>query len=298
MKCTCYPCCVAEFVLRVKGPSRLTLRANFLKHSMKLDSAETLRRPPAALAGPLPTNTSKSHYIDPRSGDGSYPNQPHRELNARDAAALNTLRAHVLATNYPCVMARSVFNRDAFRMATYGVLGAKNNASLLAEDLYQFCAEFPAPVQGAVSFVACFDAPFPADEAAFERALWSQLQVLHDVDKQRFDWSVEVESAPDSPDFSFSVGGRAFFLVGMHPAASRTARRTPMPVLVFNLHEQFVELREHGKFDKVRDTIQLRDKQLQGSVNPMSADHGLQSEAAQYSGRHVGDEWACPFVFS
>ena len=69
-----------------------------------------------------------------------------------------------------------------------------------------------------------------------------------------------------------------------------------MPVIVFNLHEQFVELREHGKFDKVRDTIQSRDKQLQGSVNPMSADHGDQSEAAQYSGRHVGDEWACASV--
>lgn len=266
---------------------------------MHIATNEALSRPPITDTpdnGLCAATSLGGHYIDPRTGDGIYPNHPQRRLSGRDAAALNAMRAHVLATDYPCIIERSVFNRNAFRMCTYGALGAPDNAPLLCQDLYRFCAEFPAPVRGAVSFVACFDSPFPDDEYVFEQTLWNQLQAVHQVDRQRFDWCADVESAPSSPDFSFSVGSRAFFLIGMQPKASRTTRRTPMPVIVFNLHEQFVELREHGKFDKVRDTIQSRDKQLQGSVNPMSADHGDQSEAAQYSGRHVGDEWACASV--
>ena len=106
----------------------------------------------------------------------------------------------------------------------------------------------------------------------FEKALWHQLQAVHEVDMQLFNWCVAVESAPENSNFSFSVGGRAFFLIGMHSAASRAARRTRMPVIVFNLHEQFVELRANGKFDGVRNKIQQRDKQLQGTINPMAAD--------------------------
>jgi uncharacterized protein len=262
---------------------------------MRIDSALTLCSKHTDTLVSDDTEFEGSHYIDPTRGDGVYRHHPERALTARDTAIVNAIRSHVLATDYPCVMARSVFNRDAFRLASYGALGAPCNALSLAEDLYEFSAESPAPVKGAVSFVACFDGIAPGDELSFEAALWAQLQALHEIDKKRFAWSEAVQSEPDSPDFSFSVGGRAFFLIGMHPAASRTARRTPLPMIVFNLHEQFVELREHGKFDKVRDTIQLRDKQLQGSVNPMSADYGERSEAAQYSGRDVGGEWACPF---
>jgi FPC/CPF motif-containing protein YcgG len=68
-----------------------------------------------------------------------------------------------------------------------------------------------------------------------------------------------------------------------------------MPTLVFNLHEQFELLRQSGKFSQMRDKIRERDKQLQGSTNPMVSDYGSQSEAAQYSGRRVGPDWEAPF---
>ncbi len=239
---------------------------------------------------------SVSHYLVPAAGTCTYRSRPEDLPSAHDAAIHDVIRSHVLASDYPCVMARSAFNRDAYRLSTYGPLGSPDNARMLCHDLYTFCAEFPQPVDGAVSFVACFEPSAPQDEAAFEKQLWQQLQAIHDVDEALFDWCADVESEPESADFSFSVGGRAFFLIGMHPAASRIARRTPMPVIVFNLHEQFVELRANGKFDGVRDTIQQRDRQLQGSINPMAADHGDRSEAAQYSGRRVGREWACPFA--
>ena len=45
----------------------------------------------------------------------------------------------------------------------------------------------------------------------------------------------------------------------------------------------------------MRDTIRNRDEKLQGSINPMMRDFGQGSEARQYSGRAVNDEWKCPF---
>jgi FPC/CPF motif-containing protein YcgG len=67
------------------------------------------------------------------------------------------------------------------------------------------------------------------------------------------------------------------------------------PTLVFNLHEQFEALRASGRFTRMRDVIRTRDEQLQGSVNPMVSDHGYGSEARQYAGRAVDEDWRAPF---
>ena len=45
----------------------------------------------------------------------------------------------------------------------------------------------------------------------------------------------------------------------------------------------------------MRETIIERDAEFSGSVNPMLAVHGEESEARQYSGRVVDDDWVCPF---
>jgi len=87
-----------------------------------------------------------------------------------------------------------------------------------------------------------------------------------------------------------------FFVVGLHPRASRPARRFDKPTLVFNLHDQFVRLRESGGYEKMRKTIVERDIALAGSSNPMLSRHGEGSEARQYSGRAVEDDWQCPFT--
>jgi FPC/CPF motif-containing protein YcgG len=104
-----------------------------------------------------------------------------------------------------------------------------------------------------------------------------------------------VSADPADPNFSLSFGGEAFFVVGLHPGASRPARRFPKPTLVFNIHDQFERLRSEGRYETMRKRILERDKALAGDINPMLARHGEASEAAQYSGRLVGEEWACPF---
>ncbi len=133
-------------------------------------------------------------------------------------------------------------------------------------------------------------------ESAFENALWDRVQSLADKDDWKgFPVDDTVSTDPDSPHFSLSFGGKAFFVVGLHPASSRPARRFAHPVLVFNLHDQFEQLRIEGRYEKLRASIINRDVALAGSENPMLARHGEVSEARQYSGRPVGTNWACPY---
>lgn len=142
----------------------------------------------------------------------------------------------------------------------------------------------------------------PADSAThlseeeFESHLWARAQSLSDKDAwlgHRPDPSVSAD--PDDPHFSLSFSGEAFFVVGLHPQASRPARRFEAPAMVFNLHDQFEVLRTQQRYDKLRTSILARDLELAGSMNPMLARHGESSEARQYSGRVVADSWKCPF---
>jgi len=148
-------------------------------------------------------------------------------------AAVEEMVAH---PEYPCLGARSVFRRDA---ATLVVLDDLTDTTpggsldTLGATLAQYAHEVDAEGD-LVSFVACFRGPVPGEERGFEALLWSALQHLHDNDDAP--WADGVAADPENPHFAFSVAGTAFFVVGLHPNASRVARRAPLPTLVFNLH--------------------------------------------------------------
>ena len=97
------------------------------------------------------------------------------------------------------------------------------------------------------------------DELQFEKLLWQQLRRLHELDAAHFDWDPNVRSDPADPHFSFSFGGQALYVIGMHANSSREARRFPWPALVFNPHEQFERLRADGKWKRMQETIRARD---------------------------------------
>tara|TARA_R110002124_G_scaffold254044_2_gene419466 strand:- start:4131 stop:4460 length:330 start_codon:yes stop_codon:yes gene_type:complete len=105
-----------------------------------------------------------------------------------------------------------------------------------------------------------------------------------------------VSNDPADSNFSFSIAGKAFYIVGMHPKSSRMARQAPFPAMVFNLHAQFEKLRDMNVYKRVRNRIRDRDIKLQGNINPVLEDFGVESEAKQYSGRYVGKEWKCPYL--
>ncbi|WP_330970399.1 guanitoxin biosynthesis heme-dependent pre-guanitoxin N-hydroxylase GntA, partial [Lysobacter sp. A3-1-A15] len=139
------------------------------------------------------------------------------------------------------------------------------------------------------SFVSIFEGPQDTDELRFEAMLWSQLQRLHDLDARRgVAWAPDVSKRPESPDFSLSLAGHPFFVIGLHAGASRLARRFEQPVLVFNSHRQFEQLRADGRYVKMQAATRARDCALQGSINPNLADFGQAAETRQYSGRRVG----------
>jgi FPC/CPF motif-containing protein YcgG len=126
--------------------------------------------------------------------------------------------------------------------------------------------------------------------------MWQRLQSIADKDA----WLVQqpderVSGDPEDPHFSLTFGGEAYFVVGLHPNASRPARRFDRPVLVFNLHDQFERLRAEGRYEKMREKIIARDVALAGTPNPMLERHGDASAARQFSGRAVNDDWKCPF---
>ncbi len=159
-------------------------------------------------------------------------------------------------------------------------------------DLRDFAASV-GPHTSLTSFLAAFLRPSVMDERQFERRLWRQLRLVHRADGSA--WGEAVSRDPGDDHFGISVAGTAFFVVGLHPGSSRIARRAPMPVLAFNLHSQFERLRSGDRYERFRDTIRHRDLRLQGTINPMLADHGHISEARQYSGRAVPAGWRAPF---
>ncbi len=205
-------------------------------------------------------------------------------------------RDFVAAEKFPCVGAKSALNRNAYRFGAYESLADMATSEGLARDLVAFSNERDALAGDFSTFVSVFrDRDSIDSEAGFEAALWGQLQRLHDLDASAHAWDPAVSSDPSDPHFSFSIAGTAYFVVGLHPLASRSARRFAWPALVFNPHEQFQRLRDSGNFERFRDRIRERDIALDGSLNPNVVDFGTLSETRQYSGRPVEADWQCPF---
>ncbi|WAS95242.1 guanitoxin biosynthesis heme-dependent pre-guanitoxin N-hydroxylase GntA [Nannocystis punicea] len=202
-------------------------------------------------------------------------------------------RAFVLDPHYPCVGARSAVHNNSYRLGVYDALGSPTATAALARDLAAFTRDIDA-IEGAfATFVAIFTSPQDVDEQTFERALWAQLQALHEADAAP--WDPSVSNDPDDPHFSFSYAGTAFFIVGLHPGSARLSRRFPWPALVFNPHAQFERLRETGKYERMQAVVRDKDRALQGDINPALEDFGGDSEARQYSGRQVEPDWHAPF---
>lgn len=229
----------------------------------------------------------------PSSSSCAAPAQPTSRGETECARA--RFAAYLSDAAFPCVGARSALNRGRLRFGLFDTLGDAATAEPLCRALYAFMREFESPGVDPVSFAAAFRRGAD-DEAGFEALLWQQLQALHEVDRQRFGWDAAVGSDPSRDDFSFCVGGRALFVVGLHPQASRLARRAPQTTLVFNFHAQFEALRASGKYDPMQKAVRRRDVALQGSINPTLALFGEASAARQYSGRATETDWRCPFA--
>ncbi|MDT0574663.1 guanitoxin biosynthesis heme-dependent pre-guanitoxin N-hydroxylase GntA [Croceicoccus sp. F390] len=218
-----------------------------------------------------------------------------------DAVLADQFEQFVRDQSFPCVGAKSALARGNLKMMVANSLLSGWDDLRIHDALLEWAWDYTKDLEQVEapefrSLAVIFRDTDPMSEESFEEALWQRIQSLSDKDAWRgqgHDTSVSAD--PDDPHFSLSFGGQAFFVVGLHPHASRPARRFHHPVLVFNLHDQFELLRERGKYETMRDTILKRDIALAGDVNPMLSRHGETSEARQYSGRIVDEDWRCPF---
>lgn len=205
------------------------------------------------------------------------------------------LRAMITNPHYPCAGAKASFNNQTYRLGFYPELGGDQETLGLFFDLEIFAKERTLQAFQFMTFIALFEGPIISTEKQFEALLWLQLQKLHAIDASIYTWDPKTSDVPDDGGFSFSIAGKSYFVVGLHPASSRLARRFSVPTLVFNPHDQFEALRAKGTFSKMKAVNRSRDLALQGSINPNLADFSTLSEARQYSGKPTADHWICPF---
>lgn len=202
----------------------------------------------------------------------------------------------VASPEFPCVGAKSAMARGTLKVLACHRIDSSWDDLTVHEELLRWASEYRSDPGGLRSLAVSFQGPTDLSESEFEWLMWQRIQSFADKDAwlgQPYDHRVSAD--PSDPHFSLSFGGEAFFVVGLHPNASRPARRFDRPTLVFNLHDQFERLRNEGRYDKMRERILDRDIALAGDINPMLTRHGEASEAAQYSGRRVDGNWRCPF---
>lgn len=199
---------------------------------------------------------------------------------------------------FPCVGAKAALTQDNMRIIVCRNLGSGLDDLPILLELTTLASDYRTDREIFQTLVVIFHEPERIGEVEFEDRMWERIQSLADKDALLLESPQDsrVSDDPDDPHFSLSFGGEAFFVVGLHPGASRPARRFERPVLVFNLHDQFEQLRLQNRYEKLRTSILDRDFNLTGSINPMLERHGDGSEAWQYSGRDVGSEWVCPYV--
>lgn len=217
-------------------------------------------------------------------------------IPSADAAIVERFKTFVQDRDFPCVGAKSALAREQMNFVVARDIRSAWDDLAIYQYLLAFTERYKADNSLFQSVVVLFEAQPDLTEEAFEKAMWERIQSLSDKDAWHGqDYDKRVSNDVEDPHFSLSFGGEAFFIVGLHPRASRPARRFETPALVFNLHDQFERLREEQKYEKLRGAILQRDEALAGSQNPMLSRHGETSEARQYSGRAVNDDWKCPF---
>lgn len=220
-------------------------------------------------------------------------NEKHSAENQGKGKLRQQFEKFILKNDHPCIMAQTVFSMNEVDLQKYDSFGTAESGRKLIKDIEAYVENYDFESNDFRTFLAVFPNSPEYSETEFEKLLWKQLDFLHKADK--CEWDEEVSPDPENEHFSFSLCGKAFYVVGMHPGASRKARQSPYTAIAFNLHWQFEKLREMGTYHTVRDRIRDRDRELQGDINPMLEDFGINSEARQYSGRAVNKEWKCPF---
>ncbi|MGG2461202.1 guanitoxin biosynthesis heme-dependent pre-guanitoxin N-hydroxylase GntA [Streptomyces sp. RGM 3693] len=202
----------------------------------------------------------------------------------------------ILGDRFACLAGRSAWRQGGITHRHYDLLGGAESARLMALDLAEFVNGADWSARSFTSFIATFERPGGVDELRFEELLWQHLQLLHETDADTHRWADGYASDPQAKEFAYSVAGHPFFVIGLHETHRRWGRRPPFPMLAFNSHEQFGQIKGAGMWDRLAEKIRKQDIKLQGDINPNLTEYEELSEARRYSGRPKPAEWQCPFT--
>jgi FPC/CPF motif-containing protein YcgG len=197
---------------------------------------------------------------------------------------------------YPCVAARAAEARNQVSCFVANHMACPHDDNAILAFLYRFIEQYRNAGTILHSAAIIFRQPETLTEDLFENMLWQRMQNFARLDAQKFSYDPRVNSDPGAADYSFSLGEEAFFVIGLHPASERSARKFRYPAIVFNPHAQFEEMRKQNQYEKMKRIVRKRDILYSGSVNPMLSDFGESSEVFQYSGRRYDEDWKCPLT--
>jgi len=195
---------------------------------------------------------------------------------------------------FPCIGAKASYANQLVKCFVAGNMACPKDDAGIFNFLCDFVDAYRSSNEFYHSAAIIFTSPQMINEEMFDVLLWQRLQALEILDSERYAYDSRVDHDPASAKFSFSIKEEALYVIGLHAASSRQARRFMHPTLVFNPHAQFEQLRASSKFDAMKNTIRKRDIAFSGSVNPMLQDFGEVSEVFQYSGRKYDESWKCP----
>lgn len=207
---------------------------------------------------------------------------------------INEYNLFLRARDFPCIGAKAAVSKQHVKCFVGLDMASPEEDEELLSFIYQFVDVYRSSSETFHSAAVIFRNPQSLTENEFEDMLWLRLNSLIELDRKNYHHDKRVDPDPESNQFSFSLKEEAFFIIGLHPASSRKARRFSYPAIVFNPHEEFERLKRTGRYEFMKNAVRHRDEVYSGSVNPMLTDFGETPEVFQYSGKKYEPTWKCP----
>lgn len=170
-------------------------------------------------------------------------------LNNKKYRIKKYLQRFVLDYKHPCIVAQILAKQKNIEFDIFSKMESSLTAQKLLNNIGEFIENNDFEDGNFKSYVAVFpDEDFKSEES-FENALWQLLSFVNLYDKEP--WDPSVSKNREDCNFSFSINGNAFYIVGLHAQSPITARQTRYPILVFNLHRQLKKLRKPQLYKKL-----------------------------------------------
>ncbi|MDQ6890517.1 MAG: YqcI/YcgG family protein, partial [Bacteroidota bacterium] len=173
------------------------------------------------------------------------------------------------AKEFPCIAAKAALAGKNVNCMVAGNMACPKDDTEILQFLYEFVDEYRRSKIFYHTAAIIFTGPQFNNEEMFDAILWQRLQSLQILDAKSYGYDRRVAADILSSKFSFSIKEEAFYIIGLHPASSRHARRFLYPTLVFNPHAQFEQLRTTTKYNMMKNVVRKRDIAFSGSINPM-----------------------------